>query len=579
MPTRYQQEQFRSDEFLQTLADTKPFLWLHRPKWLHEDNDTGKPCPCCGSTHAIRTTDDDHLDLLVSRDTGWRKLRQTVEDKGAWDKMTSHADRIEIPFRCHQKQWDASQAYAKILLVTGGVGGGKSAMGAEVCAEEVFLRGGPGATIWWVAPELKHIDIALKKLFIGDFNDGRWEPPIFPTEFIIYYPRSSTQRDLTALLLDGTQIRFWHAGNEGQFKGHQPQLIVVDEGAEIRSESIYAQLRERIMRSNGRMIIPTTPKIPSPAKEIYDDGVPLEDWDGEYASKVWTKFTSFDNPWLPNEWVEAHIKTNMRGDTTRVRREIEGEWISDGQQLWRLYDPQIHLRSGKWRTSEDLGLINITKSATAKFFRGTQSRLTRCGGQDFNLDPMSCEIAEVAVPEGLDQSDPHNWIIVFTDEMVEPSNIYQFCDMLIASGYARLPIACDSSGAHQNPHESHGIKSGSTLAKEMVRKGFDCRPAMRSAAGNPKNLSILDRINIAHKLMGDRLTDSHGVSWPRFIAHSGRCEKLIKSLEGQEATDRGTPAKESGTLSDKLAGPTDAATYLIWAIFSPHEYRKSIKWQ
>lgn len=579
MATRYQQEQLQREDFLRSLASKKPFIWLHRPKWLHANNDTGEPCPCCGSTYAIRVTDEPYLDLLVSRETGTRRLLQNAKDPDAWYDLASHAQRIDIPFRCHEKQWEVSQAKPKILLVSGGVGGGKSAVGANISADEIIARGGNGAEVWWVAPQLNHLEIALKKLFHGDFSQGREEPPIFPPEFVKRAPLKPTQKDLTATLLDGSKIRFWHAANEGQFKGQQPQLVVVDEGAEIRDRAILAQLEERTMRSNGRIVIPTTPKIPSPVKEIRDDGIRLDMWDGEYAAKCWSHFTSFDNPWIPDEWIENRIKTNMRGDATRIRREIHGEWISDGAQLWRQYDPEIHLRGGTWESVEALGLRNITEFAARRFFRKSSAPLDVIAGQDFNLDPMSLVVAQIACLPEADETKPENWIFVAIDEVVETSSIFDFPDLLSERGYYELAIACDPSGAQQKEWIGFNLKKGSTLANEMRRRGYDCRPASRSASGNPDHEPVKDRINRAHKLMFDRLVDKDGNEWPRMLVHAGRCPKVVKSLEEQEANPDGTPHKPPGSKWDKLSGPTDAATYLISAIFKPHEYRKPVRWK
>jgi hypothetical protein len=577
MATRYQQEQFRSDDFLRSLASTKPLIWLHRPRWLHVKNTTGVPCSCCGSRHALRVTDERYLDLLISRHTGIRKLRSEVEDKDAWDRLAhEQAERINIPFRCHEKQKQSIEAHPKILLVTGGVGGGKSEVGVAKVIDKWMEHGGKGCQIWWVAPELKHLEIAFNKFFVGDFSSGRHQPPALPPQVVVRHPSKPTERDLTAPLIDGTTIRFWHAGNEGQFKGLQPSLVVGDEFAEVNNDGVVGQLMERVMRSGGELVFPTTPKVPSSVKQIYDDGVELKHWDGSFASKVWTHFTSYDNPWLPDKWIDDHIATNMRGDDTRIRREIYGEWIGDGLQLWRLFDPKRHIFRGL-KDVEDIGLVNVTGQALGRFFRN--EHITEAGGMDFNLNPMSLERAQVGCPPGLDEKDPKNWVVAFVDEVVEPANIYQFADRLKKDhGLKGLHIACDPSGAQRSSYQaSHGVKESSTLALELERQGFPCKPCNRTAKGSPKQPPVKDRINIAHKLMGDRVKIG-STELPRFIV-SDRCASLIKSLESQESDDEGKPAKEPNTASDRLAGPTDAATYLTWAVFGRKEYRPNkVRW-
>ena len=577
MATRYQQEQFRSDEFLRSLATTRPLIWIHRPRWLHVKNTTGVPCSCCGSKYALRVSDERYLDLLIHRHTGVRKLRSEVEDKEQWDRLAhEHAERICLPFRCHEAQREAIEARPKIFLVTGGVGGGKSEVGVAKVIDKWLTHGGRGCTIWWVAPELKHLEVAFNKFFVGDFSDGRQQPPALPPSVVVRHPKKPTERDLTAPLIDGTVIRFWHAGNEGQFKGLQPNLVVGDEFGEVNNDGVVGQLMERVMRSGGELVFPTTPKVPSSVKQIYDDGVELKHWNGEFASKVWTHFTSYDNPWLPDRWIDDHIKTEMRGDKTRIRREIYGEWIGDGLQLWRLFDPKVHIRRD-FETVEDLGLVNVTANALGRFFRNES--ISEAGGLDFNLNPMSLELAQVGCPPGLDENDPKNWVVAFTNEVVEPANVYQFAERLKKDhGIRNLSIACDPSGAQRSSYQSaHGVKSSSTLAAEMERNGFPCKPCNRTSKGSPKNPPVRDRINIAHKLMGDRVTVG-SLELPRFIV-SDRCRKLINSLESQESDEEGKPAKQPGTVADRLAGPTDAATYLIWAAFGTKEYRaRKTRW-
>jgi hypothetical protein len=585
MPTRYQQEQFRSADFLESLVSTKPLIHIRRRKWLHERSDGKTPCPCCGSIYAKRVTDDEYIDLLVSRDTGARVARQaapTEELRERWDEFLEQAETIDIPFRCHAKQERVAETKVKMMVVSGGVGGGKSAIGANALIDEALKNGGPGSVIWWVCPELKHIDIALRKLFIGDYQGGRHEAPLFPASYVVSRPKNYRQKNLEAVLLDGTTIRFWHAGNEDHFKGQQPTLVVFDEGASVREFGILAQLRERTMRSGGRIIIPTTPVVPSPIQEVIEKGVHLDYWNGEYASMVWCDMTSYDNPWLPVEWVKDHLKVSMRGDAERQRREIMGEWVLSGDRLWSTLDDRASFRGGSWTKVEEIGLTNVTPYAARRFFSGLQSEeLKVIAGQDFNLKPMSCEILQIAVPHGMDTADPKNWIAVFVSEVVEDSDIFQFCDLLRSRGYPGLAISCDPSGAFPPAHDGFGIHKSSTFALEMNRKGYECRPANRSSkSGRPLAPPRIDRVGIAKKLMYDRITAPDGTEWPRFLVHVDRCPRLVESLEKQRARPDGTMRKSrSGDRDDVLSGPTDAATYVIWSIFSPVEYHRPIKWE
>lgn len=579
MATRYQQELLRNKGQLERLAKAKPFIWLHRPRWEHTESPNRKECPCCGSRHARRIADEPYLDLLVHRRTGRRTLFDPKDAK--WRPFLDRAERYNIPFRCHHEQRRVAETKAKLLLVSGGVRAGKSAVGADAIADEVMRHGGPGVSIWWVAPELKHLETAIEKLFTGTTHgeEQRFEPPVFPPDFVLRHPTDPNQRNLKAFLRDGTQIRLWHAGNAGQFKGRAPRLVIFDEGAEINNDDVLSQLRERTLSSNGRILIPTTPKIPSTVKQIRDEGMSLPEWEEAgrpYAAKVWHQFTSFHNPWIPNEYIENHVALEMRGDQTRVRREIHGEWIGDGTQLWSQFDPKTHLRGGDWETVEDLGLINVTHLAARDIFTGSSAdQLRRVGGQDFNLNPMSTTIHQVGVPYGLAEDDPANWIYVTTDEVVERHDLFEHCDTLQQRGYAGLHILCDPDGAQTKDRVGYG--KSVNLALEMEAKGFTVEPCHRSYNGNPVHPPQRDRHMLARKLMAHSVTDPEGNVWPRSITHT-RCTKVIKAYEGQEDKGDGTPKKESNTAADRLAGPTDAKTYAEWALANLHEHATVAKW-
>ena len=436
-------------------------------------------------------------------------------------------------------------------------------------------------SIWWVAPELKHLEIAIEKLFTGTTHgeEQRFEPPVFPPDFVLRHPTDPNQRNLKAFLRDGTQIRLWHAANAGQFKGRAPRLVIFDEGAEINDDSVINQLRDRTLSSNGRILIPTTPKIPSSVKQIRDEGMSIDEWAAAgrpYAAKVWHQFTSYDNPWVPNAYVEAHVALAMHGDQTRIRRELNGEWIGDGTQLWSQYEPRKHLRSGDWRTVEDLGLVNVTPRAARDLFPGSQSdKLTMVGGQDFNLNPMSTTIHQVAVPPGLDETDPSNWIYVTIDEVVQANDLFVHCDLLKQRGYDGLHILCDPDGAQTKDRVSYGKRVN--LALDMEEQGFVVEPCHRSDHGNPVHPPVRDRHLLARKLMAQTVVAPDGTEWPRSITHAN-CQRVIKAYEGQEDRGDGTPKKQSGSAADRLAGPTDAKTYAEWALASPHEHYTSAGW-
>jgi hypothetical protein len=57
---------------------------------------------------------------------------------------------------------------------------------------------------------------------------------------------------------------------------------------------------------------------------------------------------------------------------------------------------------------------------------------------------------------------------------------------------------------------------------------------------------------------------------------SRRCKRTIDSHRIQESDEHGKQKRESGTSTDRIAGPIDAETYGVWPAFRS-EYYKQIK--
>lgn len=571
--------------------ETPRLIWLHRPIWIHErrqpDNTAPAVCECCNSIDAERVEDIEHIDVLIDRETGKRKLRSATQDKAEFDRLAAKAQRIDCPIRCSRKQLSVIlDRTHRVIGVFGGERGGKSTVEAEWLFDRVLERGGIGAQFWWVTKTRKKaLAIGLKKLVKGE-QTNRWNRPIIPPELVVSYPRS-VQDDRPLLLVDGTEIWFHHASNPDadNLKGEPPIAIVMDEGCTVDHQTNWTQCLLRITDANGQLLTATTPVIGHYLQdEVRKKGTEyseLENLEPEEAAKVdtvWVSLSQPDNPWLSEQSIERNIKA-LNGDELKIRAHIYGEWVAIGRTLWRHFEPAVHLREGPWRDVKGWGLQNITKQASMRFFHRTGSSLERIGGQDFNIDPNNLVVAQICVPKGMDQGNRNNWILFILDHFQKgPATIREFATWLDnATAQMRLPpdylaklaIACDPSGAHVNPHASHGLHGGSTLAAEMRRHGYDCRPCNLSEKGLPVLPSQIDSIALLHKLMADRITAPDGTVWPRFIVHASRCPELVNSLQTQLADHRGCIEKKSSSTSDVLSGPTDAVRYLAWAVPGP----------
>lgn len=566
---------------------TKRLLWLHRPIWIHAHATEDRQCDCCESRHAHRVEELQHLDVLVNRVTGERWVRSHLSPIGQleFDALCAEAERIDCPIRCSYKQLRVIlDTTHRIIGVFGGERAGKSTVEAEWFFDRVLERGGIGALFWWVSKTRKMaLQIGLKKLIKGERSD-RWAPGIIPKALVVSYPRSA-MHDVPLVLIDGTEIHFHHASSPDgdNLKGQPPVAVVLDEACTVDHEANWTQLKMRITDASGQVLAATTPVIGHYLqREIREAGKSYEELEAmppeEAANErtAWISLSQPDNPWLD----AASIKDNIdgfHGDELKIRAHIYGEWVAIGRQLWRHFEEHIHLREGPWRDVGGWGLTNITPTAAGRFFRGTESDLNMIGGQDFNVDPHNLVLVQVAVPKGMDQSNPKNWILFVLDHVQSAGTITQFAEFLACGQaanmrkldpayFSKLAIACDPSGAHRNPHKVHGLRGASTLASEMRRRGFDCRPCNVTPAGEAQLPPQIDSISLLHKLMADRVKAPDGTEWARLIIHGSRCPELVYSLKTQLANARGGIEKRSATRSDVLSGPTDALRYLAWAV-------------
>jgi hypothetical protein len=546
-------------------------LYISRPLVVHERNETGEKCPCgCDSRFAIAVDTIEHIDLLIEPREGTRVLKQalpTARDREEFDELAAEAKLFYLPRRVSRAQLKAMRCKAKVLAIFGGVRAGKSSYIADDILDEGLMHGGHGSQLWWVAPTLEKTEIGLRKLVVGEAigrgGNRRKVAPLLPSELVRYVP-SSTRADRKYIeAVDFTRWHFKYAGSDGgNLKGDPPQQVVMDEACEVVHRENYGEILRRIMESDGRLLMATTPKAGHWAKEeVYDRGVHVDDWKpGDHVA--WIHITCFDNPWVSERMIQDTIDTIK--DPQEIRREIYGEWVGSGPLLWRHFDESEQIiTDSSYRLPRDMGLVDITQDTIERFYLG--QRPARHLGQDFNLHPMcSVEIQVAHHPK-----DPKRTpIVIVPDEVVgKVGTIYEHMDALERRGYAGSGVSCDATGAQFNSYRlAHGIKDkNSTQAKEMRRRGFICKPCRISSSGNAANPSQLEKVNPLHRLMMERITLSDGTQLPRFLIHS-RAAKTLIALRTQESDDRGNPAKESNTVSDRVSGPTDALCYGVFPL-------------
>ena len=612
MATYHKWKDLQDIESLKKAFTGERLLWIHRPILLHDRSNNGAVCLCgCNSRRAATVGPPvEHIDLLVDKITGVRVLLRPDHPepfRAKFHALAAKAKKIDAPVRCFAKQLPfILDTEHKIQVFFGGARGGKTSAGVEWFADGIYLLGGPGAQIWWVAPTREKTHIGVRKLILGEKTD-RSVRAVIPPELVVSYPKNWRAADQKIVLIDGTTIFLKYGGRDGgNLKGDPAQRIFIDELCEIDHAINFQICLDRLTDSGGQLGGATTPVAGNWAREeIFEIGVTHEvaarkKAKGEVVDVIVETASAYENPFQDPKEVDRRVRAGGGRDNPKVRREVFGEWIGEGPTMWPHFftEPKSekinnrqhrisHLRDGPWRDVDGWGLVNVSQIAGSGFWDGNPN-LDTIAGQDFNVWPMSVVVGQIACPPDLDQSDPDNWILFITDEVMKKGNIYDFADFLATKAgsyrgrklpkdyFAGLPIACDSTGAQINPPATHNFtQTGMTLAQVMRDHGFDCRPCHWSENDKPVNPSKVDQASLLHKLMTDRVVSKTGV-WPRLIVHATRCKDLIHSLTTQESDDKGRPLKEAGTASDRLSGPVDALLYLAWAMFADNDiYRSS----
>jgi len=550
-------------------ASRPRFVWLRSVIYVHEANDTGKPCPCCRSPYAIVAEKRDDIEVIIDLTTG-RRINRTgnVEQ---FDALKRRCTEIPIILRCSRKQLPLLlDDEHKVIGALGGNRSGKTTIGIYWFARQWMRKGGRNAQFWLVAHQRQQTHVLLEKLLLGEFSAVD-SPPVLPLDgadnplLATRWPTTIMSPDQVIHMIDGSRIHLKHASKKGgNLKGKAVQAILLDEATEVAHKENWTILLARLTESRGSMFVPTTPMGGHWLKEELVDRV-----DAGAENITYTALSQVDNPWLPQDEVARLIATI--GDERTVRREIHGEWITNRGQLWKHFDSDRHVLDGDSYNVEDYveGAKNVTKIAQMKVWRGrnpyTQRAMHRnpryVAGQDFNTDFMNMVIGQV-----FEFQDGRRGLFI-ADEVVlrnaTSSKMAIWVREMRAKRtrmrcYPDVPISCDATGAYYSVHQVSSSRGSSTDAKDMSRGGFDCRPCrVNPKTRKPQNPPIHDRVSLMHKLFREG----------RLLIHS-RAADLIKALLGQEDDGRGRPVKKSNTASDRLSGPTDACGYLVWPLFS-----------
>lgn len=567
------------------VESAKPRL-IHvvREIWLHGFATERSLCPCkCGSREAVRVEIRPHLEVLIDRITGVRRVRRP-HNAEAFDRVAAKAERIEMPCRCYGEQLDPIlDRKHKVIGIFGGVRAGKSQAGVEVLVDQWCEYGGKGTTFWWVSPTREMTQIAVDKLARGE-RTNRFVRPAFPRELVRYFPKTEHSNPQAVILIDGSYIPLKYAGLKGKnLKGRVARLVVLDEAAEVVHKINWTILLGRVMESGGQLVAPTTPIAGHWLQELADTGTPyhaLQEPDDEEAVTV--TLSCMRNPWINQREIQRAIKANGGPDDPTVKREYFGLWVPQGNILWQHWNARKHQIEGVGSKPEDFGYVNVTPIATDHFLpAGARNDLL--GGWDCNDYPQSLVLSYVVVKPGQEQGNPANWILLVIAEIVKKATIVEWGEHLSTvkmrgkpeNWIRRLSIVGDANTSYEDTRVN---RRGQGADADVLRShGFVVVPPAWTQASPdkpacPMNPGIRDRIKILHTLMHS----------DRFRIVGSACPKLMDAIISQTCDEKGLPVKVSGKASDRLSGPADGLGYKAYRIWhgAPSPDRKRVQqWQ
>lgn len=505
----------------------------------------------------LREQPDCHV--IIDRESGDRLVWRADELDEDFERLAAEAEHIDCRFTVHEGQLDLIlDDTHRVIGAFGSQRGGKSQAGALFTFRQWALKGGRGVVGWWIGPSLRQAqETGIGKLIEGE--DG--EPPIFPPELVVSYPKKETTTDRFVRLIDGTRIRVDFAserGKGGNLKGTGPRWVVLDEACEMEDIAIWRVVRGRVLKRGGLINQIFIPSTPMPGHWAYSEiVVPVES--GRKPSYTFASLSMADNVWIPQSEVDEAIEDMGGPDDPVCQREVFGRWTAAGNSLWYAFRPKLHIRP--FESLDDLDCDDVTSQLVELTFPRTFARKDAAGGQDFNLYPCTTVVVKVGRQRGA-PDDPEHLVVAVVDEFVTDGQGTEVHGHLLAEKWPKLAIACDPAGAQTGLKRNPNKDESTTQALDLAASGHDVRSCHYSFQGEPVHPGQIDSIRLVNHFF------RHG----RLIINP-KCRAVIKSLTQQVGTQRGAKHVPPGSKFDKLASSTDALRYIIWAMFGFEDAR------
>jgi hypothetical protein len=347
----------------------------------------------------------------------------------------------------------------------------------------------PNRKIWYVAPTFKmakEIVWGTLKEMLNQFN---WIEDINETTMTITIRQSNSQISLKG------------ADNYDSLRGTGLDFLILDEFADIDKRTWFEVLRASISDRLGHVLMCGTPKgYGNWSYEMYLKGKQDDDWES-------FQYTTIEGGIVTPEEIEQ-AKQDI--DIRTFRQEFEGTFENYAGAVYYNFHPVDNVvkpREIDWTKPLHLGI-------------------------DFNVDPMSCCVAQIEKEK-----------IYFIDEIViYGSNTDELVQEIRDRYGSKSQIICYPDPASKQRKTSAG---GRTDLSILQNAGFKVKV-------KHKHPAIRDRVNAVNS----RLKDSKG---ERHIFVSQSCKTLIKGLQRQIY-------KENTNIPDKEDGfdhMNDALGYMI----------------
>jgi hypothetical protein len=522
--------------------------------------------------------------LLI--DTGQRRrwLLEDTKDKDTWHQIASIAHEVDLPLRVPDVE-DAKTGKAPIDLlwdfdsmchaVSGGNRSGKSTFGTDAWLPLRWLMmGGAGTMFRLLGPVRAQAHILANKLF-GMEGD---KPGAFPPALVESVPTSQFAQEQTVRLVDGTEFQLTHAKSAGHLKGVSVAGTLWTEVTECKHAEVYTVTLARHADTGGQLYLDSTPRKGHWMEPMIQEASKSDEDADKRPGVVAISLKTIDNPWIDPEEVRSARAAAAAVDPIMAKREFDGEWVGGAPliygDVWRPETAIIDLPGGTGGAPNlaELGLLDITKRATRKFWGGAGHEWAV--GVDVNRNPHTAVVCKIYVDSSCtDKSNVAQWgLFVFDEVRTWNSDAYGAAKALAERWgglYKKSAIGIDANAAHSNQHASHTGGRATTPVLDYRKFGFNARPNRHPQSGKPWNPYVRDGIAVIKQLMRSG----------RFIINATYADGTIRAIERTEDRGDGKPVKVANTVSDRdIAAFNDSLRYVTWPIFS-QLYRKPLRFR